>query len=581
MAPKRKPAGRPSGVSRGKPEKLVAKPDDRPDDKPVSKPVGRPVNRLAGRSVGRPVGRPSHPVVDSEGTTDVFKLAVMELKENGKIDKRVIENTSMDWRAEKALLKEKLEKLDLQPSYIPRSGEIVLWAPSINDELHWNSATQCVETYSAQEDRWLGPPAWRAGVIGQDPEEEIVLQDLVETAPKAWDVNYSGFRIETFPDPLSDDKSYSLHYKYVPLKCIKPFNAFELFLQGIPREQFHSSIEYALTVMSSYTLLDKYHIKGTWPHASIFCRGIFIGAELLIIGDAVRIKPKGYDPASPQKAAVTDVMVIDEIRLELRNCDHNVKSKQLAENYKIIIRGKIYTTNFAHAHMEYDSNKRPFQALSPQEVTNTFQYVDMAGYGDWYRLHAGKVASVSQDMVIGRCHEPDAMRLLYGSPSSSISATWSHDLQGITVAREYSRQTDNRIPEGKNWFWGDFRTQTLGLDSLNGEDVGYYSEARNAKMWRANLKVIDGVASPADLRAAKIPGEIGRPVNKSRSSFAEVGKTSSLVSTGLGTTTDVSNNASSADETGGQVSTSSGVVDDDDEDEGEEEKEQQHKRSKH
>lgn len=540
--------GRPSSVSRGKPQKLV----DRPDDKPISRPVGRPV----GRPTSRPVGRPAPPVVDGEGTTDVFKLAVMELKENGKIDKRIVENTSMDWRAEKALLKEKLEKLDLQPSYIPRSGEIVLWAPSIDDELRWNPANQRVEAYSAQGDRWLGLPEWRAGVIGQIPQEEVVLQDLVETAPKAWDVNYSGFRIETFPDPLSVDKSYSLHYKYVPLKCIKPFNAFELFLQGIPREQFHPSIEYALTVMSSYTLLDKYHIKGTWPHASILCRGIFLGAELLIIGDAVRIKPKGYDPARLQKATVTDVMVIDEIRLELRNCDQNVKSKQLAEKYKVIIRGKVYTTSFDRAHMEYE-NSRPFQALSPEDVTNTFQYVDMAGYGDWYRLHASKIASVSQDMIIGRCYEPDAMRLLYGSPSSSISATWSHDLQGVMVAREYSRQTDNRIPEGKDWFWGDFRTQTLGLDSLNGEDVGYYSDARNAKMWRANLKVIDGIASPADLREAKVRGDIGRPTNKSRSSFAEVGKTSSLVSTGLGATTDVSNNASSADETGGQASASS------------------------
>lgn len=482
---------------------------------------------------------------------DVFKMAIMELKENGQLNKRIIETSSMDWRAERAQLKEKLEKLDLQPSYIPRCGEIVLWTPSLDDELHWNPTNQRVEVYIAQHDRWLGPPEWRAGVVGQAPEEEIVLQDLVETVPKKWEINYSGFRVETFPDPLSSDKSYSLHYKYLPLKCIKPFNAFELFLQGTPREQFHPSIEYALTVMSSYTLLDKYHITGTWPHASILCRGVFIGAELLIVGDAVRIKPKGYNPASLD-TAVTDIMVISEIRLELRDCDHDVKSKQLAETYKVIIRGKVYTTSSVRARIDH---LLPATALSPQEVVNTFQYIDMAGYGDWYRLHAGKIASISQDMVVGRCYEPDAMRLLFGSSSTSsptsVSETWSHDLHGVTIAREYSRHTDERIPPATNWFWGDFRTQTLGLDSLNGENVGYYGEARNVKMWRANLKVLDGTAGPADYRQA-VAGLAGtRAVDKEKElSGLEV--TSSLVSSGLGAAgmgTDASN-VSSADDTG-------------------------------
>ena len=87
--------------------------------KPTSKPVGRPP-----RPVGRPVGRPKairQPVVDNEGTLDVFKLAIMELKENGRIDKRITEKSSMDWRAERTRLREYLEKLDLQPSYIPKN----------------------------------------------------------------------------------------------------------------------------------------------------------------------------------------------------------------------------------------------------------------------------------------------------------------------------------------------------------------------------------------------------------------------------------------------------------------------------
>lgn len=508
--------------------------------KPTNKPVGRPP-----RPVGRPVGRPKairQPVVDNEGTLDVFKLAIMELKENGRIDKRITEKSSMDWRAERTRLREYLEKLDLQPSYIPRAGEIVLWTPSLDGELIWNSANKRVEIYSLEQDRWLGMPEWRAGIVGQIPEEDIVLQDLVEPAPKDWEVNYSGFRIETFPDPHSTDKSYSLHSKYVPLKCIKPFNAFELFLQSTPRDEFHPSIENALTVMSSFSLLDKYHVKGTWPNASIYCRGIFIGAELLVVGDAVRLKPKGYSPKSLQQANVADVMVIDEIRLELTNCDDEVKSKQLAEEYRVRIGGKVYTTSSLRAQRESNPNN-PFQALSYKDVVSTFKYVNMGGYGSWYRLFSGKTAQVSQDMTIGRCYEPDAMRLLYNSLS------WSHDLHGVMLARSYYRQTDERIPEGKDWFWGDFRTQTLAIDSLNGEDVGHYSDARDVKMWRAVLNVIDGTASANDYRKAKIPGEVGRPSTKSRSTFSEVRKTSSLVSIGLGAT-DVSNAVSSGDDAG-------------------------------
>lgn len=229
---------------------------------------GKPVARAA-RSVRQPV----RPVVDGEGTTDVYKLAIMELKENGRLSKKIKEKTSMDWRAERERLREYLEKLDLQPSYIPRAGEIVLWTRELNGGLLWNSENNRVEIFSAEEDRWLGMPEWRAGVVGQVPEDDIVLQDLVETTPKEQAVNYSGFRIETFPDPNSSDKSYSLHSKYVPLRCIKPFNSFELFVQGMSRKELHPSIENALTVMSSFSLLDKYHIKGTWPNAAIYCRG--------------------------------------------------------------------------------------------------------------------------------------------------------------------------------------------------------------------------------------------------------------------------------------------------------------------
>lgn len=494
--------------------------------------VGRP-------SLGR-VGRPPrYPVVDQEGNPDVYRLAIKKLRELDTLDQAITEEESMDWRAEKTLLEEHLERVTIQQAYIPRLGELVIWTPSLEGELRWNSETERIEVYSPEKERFAGPPEWRAGVVSQIPREGITISDIAKTSPKRWEVNYSGFRVETFPDPLSKDKSYSLHCKYVHLKCIKPFNSFEVFLQKIPREEFHPSIEYAMTVMSSFSLLNKQRFKGTWPNASIYCQAMFLGAELLLVGDAVRLKPKGCTAENALDSSITDVLVIEEIRLDLIDCIDDINSEQIAENYRVRVRGRVYTNSPLRA-TTVRKGQTPRQ-LSHDSVISAFRYTGMSGYGDWYRLHPKTLAEVSQDMIIGRCYEPDAMQILFGSLSIS------RDLHGVLMGREYSRQTDERIGEGKHWFWGDYRTQTLAIDSLNGEDVGEYSEARDVKMWRANLKIIDGKAKAVDIKEAKHPGKRGRPSTKGRSSFSEVRKTSTLVSTGLGAM-DMSNNVSSAEE---------------------------------
>ncbi|PYH44817.1 uncharacterized protein BP01DRAFT_374219 [Aspergillus saccharolyticus JOP 1030-1] len=411
-------------------------------------------------------------IVDSEGTPDVFKTAVLELyRTKGEVDIRIREPSSMDWRAERAPLHEYLEKLTLLPSFVPRAGELVLWTTEYQGKLAWNPEAGQVQIY--RHKRWHGAPEWRAGV------------------------------------------------------CLRPFGAYEHFLQGIPPDQLHPSIANAMTVMASFSLLEKYRFHGTWPDAAIYCRGIFIGAELLVVGDAVRLKPPATAAAGAPTAAADHevlVMVIQEVRLELRGCDPDPRSKQLAETYQVRIQGKVYTTSRARALQSHTQHQPP-HPLTADEIASAFHYVGMSGYGDWYALH---VASVSQDMVLGRCYEPDAMQLLFRSLGLH------HDLAGVLRGREYSRQTDERIRPGQRWFWGDFRTQTLALDLLNGEDVGHYSDVRDVKMWRANLRVIDGVAKAADFRDARIPGDVGRPSTKTASNFAKVGKLSKLVSTGLG-----------------------------------------------
>lgn len=474
----------------------------------------------------------------------MYKSAIRRLRESSTLDQPITEDESMDWMAENTLLEEHLERVAIQQAYIPRLGEIVLWTPSFEGELRWDPASERIGVYSIKKERFVGEPQWRAGIVTQTPREDVSLYDIVETSEKQWEVNYSGFRIETFPDPLSTDKSYSLHYNYVHLKCIKPFNAFEVFMQRIPREDFHPSIEYAMTVMSSFSLVKKHRFRGTWPDASIYCQAIFLGAELLLVGDAVRLKPKGCTADDALESRISDVLVVDEIRLDLISCIDDFDSTQMAENYRVRIRGKVYTNSPLRASTLGD-RASPGQPMSGDEVIAAFRYTGMSGYGDWYRLFSGQVAEVSQDVIVGRCSEPDAMQIMFGSLSLS------RDLHGVLMGREYSRQTDQRIAGDKHWFWGDYRTQTLAVDSINGEEVGQYSEARDVKMWRTTLRVMAGTATPGDMRAARLPGDLGRPPTKSRTTFGAVRKTSALVSRGLGAT-DASNNVSSTEEANGR-----------------------------
>lgn len=497
-------------------------------------------------------------ILDSAGNIDVYKIAIKRLASCGTMSEAITEPTCMDWRAERNLLQKVLTKINLQGSYVPRAGELVLWLPSLPGELAWNSAVDRIQIFSPETETWLGDPDWRAGVVSQVPEEDVVPQDLVEDTKKSWAVNYSGFRVETFPDPNSDDKTASLHYKYVPLRCIRPFNYFDFFCQGIPN--LHASIQNAMTVMSSFSLLDKFHFEGSWPNASIFCSGIFLGSELLLVGDAVRLRPRGYtlDHNAPPEAL--DVMVIDTIRLQLTNCINDAQSEQLAESYEVRIQGSVYTRHKANAAKSttisssssssegaHGCGQQPPVPLNREEVIQAFNYVGMEGYGDWYRVHAaGATVEVSQDMIIGRCYEPEAMHLLFRSHSLH------QDVRSVLKAREYSRQTDERMLEGKHWFWGDYRTETLALYTLNGEDLSHYNNGRDLSMWQANLKLIDGTATAHDVRDARILSERGRmPVDSQHGpNFAQVRKTSTLVSTGLGGATDQSNQISSGDELG-------------------------------
>ncbi|PGH03086.1 hypothetical protein GX51_04273 [Blastomyces parvus] len=500
--------------------------------KPGPKP--KSTNGAKGRP-GRSKGR-KYLAEDEEGTPDVFKMLVSKLKERGSIDKPIKESLSMDWRAERNTLQEYLTRTFMQHSFIPRLGELVLWCYSFRGtELKFNWETDKFEMYCRKTRKFLGTPEWRAGTVAQTAEEPPVLEDIITETKKRFAVNTSGFRIETFPDPNSTDKNLSRQYKYVPLNCVRPLNYWQLFLQGVRPDDYHPSIKNALTIMSSCSVVEKYHIKGTWPDATVYCKGIFIGSEFLIKGDGVRLRPRSPSISADPYNRITDVLVIESIQVKLRNCDADLDSPLLCQSTAVRLVGKAYTLSPKNAYQEPDSTGAP-RPLTDEEVIHFFECVGMNGYGKWYRMYPEKKRiQISLDHVVGRCYESEVMSLMFGDISLGL------DLEGVLAGREYGRLTDQRLAPGREWFFGDSRVETLALESLNLEEVGIYDDSRDPKMFRANLHIIDGTATSADIRDAKIPRAMGRPPRSgliggrtTSSTFENAGKMSSLVTSALG-----------------------------------------------
>ncbi|CAI7622061.1 unnamed protein product [Penicillium glandicola] len=509
---------------------------------------------------------------DAEGP-DYWRILVMKLKDKKKLDEDIEQRFNIDWVLTHEWLSDYFMKLVLDPAYVPRRGELVLWVwQGLEDGcLMRNPETGLIEIFG-NDNKWHGVPNWRAGVVTQTPEDEGHMVNIIETPDSPRGLSYSGFRVETLPDPLGNDKSYSVQYAYVPLRNIKPFNTWQLYLNGQERDDMHPSIENAMTVMSSWSVVHKFHIVGEWPNARIHCKGIFIGAELLAVHDTVRLRPHGFHHDQLKAGTVsevTEVMVIEKIALCLTGCVDDDK-EQLAEHFTALISGKIFTTNPSRI-----TEEGPFKATNPvpstteaatgpiplttEEATATFRQVGMSDYGPWYRMANGRTCNISPHFIIGRCYEPLAAELMFGTHALG------YDVSGVMEGRAYSSQVDARMAGDNTWFWGDCRVETLGLTEINGVECGLTAAQRETpRKWQAIIKMSHGEVSSALRGQAQIPASGGRPFKSSssapkgtssrpKSGLAQVAQTSKLVSSGIGSAPETEDD-SFGDATDDQVS---------------------------
>ncbi len=436
------------------------------------------------------VGRPKKPdlKVDDEGNPDVYRHLIDKLQKEGTLDELIQETMSMDWRAERSLLPKFLEHISQQPLWVPRIAELVLFVRTLGatEELCFDDGSKQYKIYDSEKGEFTGLPCWEAGVIGQVANEELRLEDLVFETDKEYHVINSGFRVENLPDPNGDDKSMSKQYKYVALHHIRPFVLWHEFLRFIEQKLWHPTIKHALMVMSSFSLVEKYRFRGSWPNAEVLCKGIYIGSEFITIGDVVRLIPTN----DKHSVTVTDVMQVHSIKLKFSHLDtasDDDNDDGHPYNTSAHITGTAYTTDMVRA---FDF-ERGHAVVSPEDLP-----VGLEGYGEWYRLHdPSKSLQIPFSRVMGRCYEAEAS-MLWLPPQKAADDDFLPDLSagltGLQRARAYSTKHDRRIQDGNRWFWGDCRTDALDLETLNGREVGRYDTSRNPQKWRKQIKVIEG-----------------------------------------------------------------------------------------
>ena len=401
--------------------------------------------------------------IDEEGTPDVYRNLINKLRRHGKVDEAIDEPLSMDWRVEQELLPDLRRKVVENSQWAPRVGDIVLYVRDLQHDVHilQYPITKDYRMYDEKTKQWLEQPAWEAGLVTQTSTEEVTINDICENGQKQGNVTYSGIRIEPLPDVNDPNKSLSKRHKYIPLRHTRPFVLWKHFLHQA--QKWHPTILNAQMITATMSLTGKHRFKGVWPEASIYCRAMYVGYEMLAVGDAVRLLPN----ASHGQTTSTDILVIKSIRLKWSNLDNasdNDWDEGRAYNSAVWIYGAAYTSNPARQNKEWFSDS---QSSEPAD-----------DYGEWYPLHPPtKELAIPYSRVVGRLYERNAMALwLSGKPSE-------HDFLdagrvGLIESRDFARQHDKRISEHPDatWYWADSRAQALDLHTVNGLDVSSHDQ---------------------------------------------------------------------------------------------------------
>ena len=458
--------------------------------------------------------------VDEDGTTDVFRALLDELKaadDDVVIDRKIVESTSPDWRVGHDLLKELLDDWKSQPRFAPRIGELVLFASDLRAEetLAWDEDLHTWRKAEQDTGILLARPKWEAGVVTQMPLQHIDVADLAKLPNTKDNVVNSGYRIEPLSKPGNDDKHYAKQHRYLPLHGLRPLTYWQDCFNELNETEWHPTVKHALSVTNTFCVIGRNRFKAvrdelSGSHATVFCRGAYIGSELITIGDTVRLLP---NPDEQKPGEATDILVVTAIKLRLVNIDdagNDDWDDGRPYNVCLHISGKAFTLD----------RKRSFDGVGKIPIPSNSDLLPpgLEGYGQWYHFTDPKQTrarvEVPYTRIFGRVQESVALETWFQASSSPNSpqdgiqpfrkpamvAGYKHlsrGLTGLVQARAYAYAEDPRIDKaaGKSWFWADTRVEALDLHEVNNRFVGPKDGTRTKEQmntWRKCLKALNG-----------------------------------------------------------------------------------------
>jgi hypothetical protein len=556
----------------------------------VSRPTFVP-NLPQGRLSSPSPPPPPRKQADEDGTIDIFRTLLDELKTtDGVIDRKIVESMSPDWRVGNDLLKELLGEWSRLYRFVPRVGELVLFVRDLKPEegLAWDSTLQTWRKTAPGVDHLLDRPQWEAGVVTQMPLQRVDESDLAAAPATKSNVVNSGFRIEPLSKPGGDDKSNSRQHRYVPLHGIRPLVYWQNCLFGLPEEKYHQTVSYALTATNTFCVLGRDRFKGvrdevTGSEATIFCRGAYIGSELILTGDTVRLLSNQDEQKVDE---VTDILVVTAIKLRLVNIDEAGNDDwDEGRPYTVClhISGKAFTLD----------RKRSFDGVGKLPIPPDSKLLPpgLQGYGQWYHVTDPQQSKARLEVpytrIFSRVIESTAYEPWFQTPDSAVqpfrkpakTAELKRGAPGMWKAREYAYHNDPRIDKaaGKSWFWADTRTEALDLHEVNNRFVGPKDQTRTSeqmKAWRKALAALDGSkAGMAEYHAERLKREKENAKEKAELAVGSYGMVGAAVTlpdpTTSGSGTDGEQRASGMDEDQEMVDAEDDEEDEEDEDEDE------------
>ncbi|KFY41169.1 hypothetical protein V494_03177 [Pseudogymnoascus sp. VKM F-4513 (FW-928)] len=350
-------------------------------------------------------------------------------------------------------------------SFQPRENEIVLF---YNDEsaIRMDERTQYLKLFNEKTGHIGGWPKWEAGRVVSVPEPgQTTIEHLAFSIPQKTKKAAPPICVEVLP---SDSLSQSMPIKLdVELRHIRPFSMLRELQHGRDQTLWEDNIMPTTHMMSKLCPFEpcqftRIHLKSDSPeaaskslHAKFRCRGIWLGAEKIIEGDAVRLMP-------PDNNGIIDhVLVIEEISYVLEH----LQAESPTTN--IFLEGRCLTLTQPSPN-------------SKAVVRPSFTYEDLAAQGlprclrgyTWYDSEdPEEIGKVTPDRILGRCYEREAMELMIYASDLNIG------LEGVKELRRWAMSKQNN--NGLGWIWPEDYPGVESHVRLNELRIGRHRAVEN------------------------------------------------------------------------------------------------------